>query len=63
MELTRIEMELKIPFQFQHQFSLAFPYFLLLMTHIDVLKILEVFFKEKICFKISYFRKFSAIEL
>ena len=33
------------------------------MTHIDVLKILEVFFKEKICCKITYFRKFSAIEL
>ena len=33
---------------------LTFPYFLLLMAHTDVLKIAGVFFKERICFKISY---------
>ena len=70
MELTGIEMELKIPFQFHHQFSLLFPYFFLLISnpgsviaHIDVIKIADVFFKERICFKISYCKKISVIEL
>ena len=63
MELTRIEMELKIPFQFHHEFSLLFPYCLLLMAHIDVIKIADVFLKEKIYFKISYCKKISVIEL
>ena len=63
MELTGIEMELKIPFQFHHQFSLLFPYFLLLMAHTDVTNIADVFFKERICFKISYSKKISVIEL
>ena len=65
MELTGIEMELKIPFQFHRQFSLLFPYFLLLMAHIDVIliKIADVFFKERICFKSSYCKKISVIEL
>ena len=38
-------------------------YFLLLMTHIDGIKIADVFFKERICFKISYCKKISVIEL
>ena len=59
MELTGIEMELQIPFQFHHQFSLLFQYFLLLMTYIDVLEIVKVFCKEMISFKTSYFKKFS----
>ena len=63
MELTGIEMELKIPFQFHHQFSLRFPHFRLLMAHIDVIKIADVFFKERIYFKISYCKKISVIEL
>ena len=63
MELTGIEMELKISFQFHHQFSLLFPYFFLLMAHIDVLKIADVFFKERICFKTSYCKKISVIGL
>ena len=63
MELTGIEMELKIPFQFHHQFFLHFPYFLLLMAHIDVMKIAGVFFKERICFKNSYCKKISVIQL
>ena len=42
---------------------LTFPYFLLLMAHIDVLKIADVFFKERICFEISYCKKISVIEL
>ena len=63
MELTGIEMELKIPFQFHHQFSLLFPFFVLLMAHIDVIKIADVFFKERIYFKISYCKKISVIEL
>ena len=41
----------------------TFPYFLLLMAHIDVMKIADVFFKERICFKISYYKKISVIEL
>ena len=40
----------------------TFPYFLLLMAPIDVLKIADVF-KERICFKISNCKKFSVIEL
>ena len=63
MEMTAVEMELKIPFQFHHQFSLLFPYFFLLMAHIDVLRIADVFFKERICFIISYCKKISVIEL
>ena len=42
---------------------LTFPYFFLRMANIDVLKIAEVFFKERICFKISYCKKFSVIAL
>ena len=41
----------------------TYPYFLLLMAHIDVLKIADVFFKERICFKISNCKKISVIEL
>ena len=59
MELTGIEMELEsLP-----SILFTFPYFLLLMAHIDVIKIADVFFKERICFKISYCKKISVIEL
>ena len=47
----------------QPSIRLAFPHFLLLMAHIDVLRIADVFFKERICFKISYCKKISVIEL
>ena len=42
---------------------LTFPYFLLLMAHIDVIRIADVFFKQRICFEISYSKKISGIEL
>ena len=62
MELTVTEMELKIRFQFQHQFSLL--YFSILSAANDThcsfeKKIVEVFFKEGICLKISYHKVFS----
>ena len=34
----------------------------MLMMHIDVLKIVKVFCKEKICFKTFYCKEFSVIE-
>ena len=62
LELQAMELELELQNALAG-ISLLFPYFLLLMAHIDVLKMADVFFKERICFKISYCKKISVIEL
>ena len=55
-----IEDSISIPPSILLTFSF---FFVLLMAHIDVIKIADVFFKERIYFKISYCKKISVIEL
>ena len=75
LELQAMELELELELQngidrnwrFHFNSTINSPYFflffVLLMAHIDVIKIADVFFKERIYFKISYCKKISVIEL